>query len=82
MSLAQRLIEDPKIAAGIRRLVEQTGIPMERYVEWLESDPPHGITRADWLDALASTADAPLFSDEVMERLRYITAPSRRASAA
>lgn len=76
------LIEDPEIAANILNLVEQTGIAVEQYMAWLESDPPPGITRSDWLNALTSTSGAPPIPPGVMERLRCIAAPALQAPAA
>lgn len=80
--IAARLIEDPEVAANIGRLVEQTGIPLEGFAEWLASDPPPGDSRADWLDALASTSEAPPLTPEQLEELARIVAPSLRSEAA
>ncbi|WP_435110112.1 hypothetical protein [Nocardiopsis synnemataformans] len=82
MSITQRLIEDPKIAERIRDLVEKTGIPLEQYVAWLESDPPPGIDRDTWTHALADAAKAPPISAEALEALRRMVAPTLHAKRA
>lgn len=82
MSLTQLLIEDPKIAERIRDLVEKTGIPLEQYVAWLESDPPPGIDRDTWTHALAAAAKAPPLPPEVLEELRRMVAPTLHAKRA
>lgn len=82
MSLTQRLIENPEISARIRDLVEQTGIPIEQYVAWLESDPPPGISRDMWTHALVAASDAPPLPAGALEELRRLVAPALRADRA
>lgn len=82
MSTTRRLIEDPKVAGHIRDLVERTGIPLEQYVAWLESDPPPGIDRDTWTHALAAAAEAPPISAEALETLRRMVAPTLHAKRA
>jgi hypothetical protein len=76
------LINDPKIAATITRVAEQTGIPVARFEDWLASEPPPGITRADWLDALASTSEAPPLTPGQLGELQNLVAPTIQANAA
>jgi hypothetical protein len=82
VSTAQRLIEDPEVADRIRVLVEQTGIPLEQYVAWLESDPPPGVSREMWAHALAAASKAPPIPADVLEELRRMVAPTLRNRAA
>ena len=68
--------------ARIQVLADQTGIPVDRYVAWFAAEPPAGVSREDWLDALTQAAGAPPIPPETVRELQWLIAPSRRADAA
>src|SRR5690606_41202960 len=54
--LMARLSDDPELAAHLRRLANETGIPVTRYEQWIATPPPPGIDRSERVAAPTSTA--------------------------
>lgn len=69
-------------ADRLRELAEETGISVDRYVTWFASEPPPGVSREDWLDALTQAAGAPPIPPETVRELQWLIAPGRQAHAA
>lgn len=77
------LLEDSEVAANIARLSGETGIPVERYLRLLRSDPPPGISSTDWLDALLDRGRHHYqWSERMLQQLSRMATEPRRDSAA
>ncbi|MGV2383681.1 MAG UNVERIFIED_CONTAM: hypothetical protein LOD86_00220 [Thermobifida fusca] len=79
-----RLSDDPELAAHLRRLANETGIPVTRYEQWIATPPPPGIDPADWVDALTATArqHQPWPEHALAELARMAASVPPRADAA
>jgi 8-oxo-dGTP pyrophosphatase MutT (NUDIX family) len=70
-----KLYDLPHVAARIRELSEQTGIPLSEWEQWLDSEPPAGITPERWASALLLALKAPPLPEAAKRRLAQMAAP-------
>lgn len=71
-----KLYHRPEVAARIRELSEQTGTPLSEWEQWLDSEPPSGITPERWESALLSALKAPPLPPDAKRKLAHLVAPT------
>ena len=70
-----KLYDRPEVAARIRELADQTNTSLSEWEQWLDSEPPAGITPERWEAALLGALKAPPIPPAVHRRLAQMAAP-------
>ncbi len=77
-----KLYDLPHVATRIRELAKQTGTPLSEWEQWLDSEPPAGISPELWKSSLLVALKAPPMPEESKRRLAQMVAPTLKAPAA
>lgn len=77
-----KLYNHSEVAARIRELSEQTGIPLSEWQQCLDSEPPAGISPEMWASSLLAALKAPPLPPEVKRQIARMAAPTLKAPAA